>query len=242
MHVLNDIDIDFDAKEIVSTLNHGRITPQLIGETEKAIIQAKDLVRPTVVYEWVEVEAVEGEQVVLADHNLKQRVVLHLGPHADLMAEAEMALVSVDSIGPKIDEQVRKLNQAGQNLLAYLLDSIGVVALGKIGDEVRRLAEKEANIRNWGVGSLLGPGSLEGWPLKGQIELCSILPIDRIGIHLNSQGVIVPFKSASGIIGTGPGYLFKKAGSVCRYCTHRNTCWRSQDTNHHIHKRIVNET
>lgn len=242
MQILNDINIDFDAKAIVSTLNHGRMLPQLIRETEKAIIQAKDLVMPTVVYEWVTVEAVEGEQVVLAARNRKQRVVLNLGPHADLMAETEMALVSVDSIGSKIDEQVRTLNQAGQNLFAYLLDGVGVVALGKVGEAVRRLAEKEANRRNWGVGSFLGPGSLEGWPLMDQVELCSILPVDQIGIHFNSQGVLVPFKSASGIIGIGPGYQAKKVGSVCRYCLHRNTCWRSRDTKRHIHKRIVNGT
>ena len=236
MHVLCDIDVDLDAKEVVTALNHGRMSPKLISDTEKAIIQAKDLVRPTVAYEWVEVEAAEGEQVVLAARNLNRRISLNIGPHADLMAEAELALVSVDSIGSKIDEQVRELNQAGQNLLAYLLDSVGVVALGKVGEAVRKLAEKEANRRNWGVGSFLGPGSLEGWPLSGQIELCSILPVDQIGIHLNSQGVLMPFKSASGIIGMGPGYQAKKVGSVCRYCMHRNTCWRHRDSGHPLQR------
>ena len=236
MPVLCDIDIDLDAKEVVTALNHGRMTPQLINNTKKAIAQAKDLVRPTVAYEWVGVEAAEGGQVVLATRNLNRRIRLNIGPHADLMAEAELALVSVVSIGSKIDEQISELNQAGQNLLAYLLDSVGVVALGKVGEAVRRLAEKEANHRSWGVGSFLGPGSLSGWPLSGQIELCSILPIDQIGIHLNSQGVLMPFKSASGIIGAGPGYQAKKVGSVCRYCMHRHTCWLRRDSDHPLQR------
>jgi hypothetical protein len=137
-----------------------------------------------------------------------------------------LALVSIVTIGGRLDARVDELNKSGKILEAYLTNSIGVVALGEVGKAVRRYAEKEAASRDWGVSASLAPGSLRGWPIEGQFSLCALIPADEIDVHLNESGVLVPFRSASSLIGLGKGYRSRKVGSVCRFCMRAETCWR----------------
>jgi hypothetical protein len=227
MPVLSDIEIELDAREVVLALHRGKKAPEaLIGETRDAIARSQDLIYPRALYEWVKVLGVDGELVLLASGNGGGDAVLRLGPHADLMAKAELALVSIVTIGSELDEHVEELNKSGELLEAYLLDSVGVVALAEVGKAVREYAEKEAASRGWGVSASLAPGSLQGWPIEGQFDLCALLPLDDIDVHLKESGVLVPFKSASGLIGLGGKYRSKKVGSVCRFCIRADTCWR----------------
>jgi hypothetical protein len=227
MPVLSEIDIELDAREVVLALHRGQKAPEaLIEETRTAIMQSKDLIHPRAVYKWIPVREVKGEQVALTRRNGEGDAVLRLGPHADLLAKAELALVSIVTIGGRLDERVEELNKSGKVLEAYLTNSVGVVALGEVGKAIRRYAEEEAASRNWGVSASLAPGSLRGWPVEGQFSLCALIPSDEIDVRLNESGVLVPFKSASSLIGLGGGYRSKEVGSVCRFCMRAETCWR----------------
>jgi hypothetical protein len=181
-------------------------------------------------YDWFEVDAVEGERVILSSASQGgQQSTLRIGPKADLLRGAERALVSVVTIGSELERRVHELQAAGEGLRSYLLDSAGVVALGAVSEAIRCLAEEAAADHEWGVSPSLSPGSLVGWPLVGQRELCALLPLDAIGVQLNSHCVLVPYKSVSGLIGLGPGYGASRVGSVCKYCSLRNTCWRRRE-------------
>ncbi len=230
MPVLTDIEIKLDAKEVVLALHRGKKAPDaLVQQTGDAITRSQSLIHPRALYEWVLVRAVKGEQVLLASGNGDREATLKLGPHADLMAAAELALVSIVTIGGQLDEKIDEINRSGRLLEAYLLNSIGVVALAEVGKAIRKYAEKEAASRDWGVGASLAPGSLQGWPIEGQFSLCALLPLDEIKVHLNGSGVLVPFKSASSLIGMGREYRSKRVGSVCRFCTRAETCWRRRE-------------
>jgi hypothetical protein len=151
-----------------------------------------------------------------------------------LLAPAKRLLVAVYTIGPELEERVRELHEAGELLLSYMLDCVGVMAVGKIGGEVGRLAEERAAERGWGVSPGLSPGGLVGWPVQGQRELCALLPLADIGVRLNRYSMLQPQKSASGVIGMGPGYEEHRVGTVCRYCNLKNSCWRSKSTTQQI--------
>lgn len=203
MTIVKEIPVSLTAREVVDSLHRGRTAaPKMLEKTEEAVVRAEDLWEPVVVFDWIGIEAVSDAEVRINPSNGGVDT-LDVGPHADLLKKAEIALVSVHSIGPRLDEAVRELNRKGDNLLAYLLDSVGVVGLGKVGEAVRAMAEKEAEERNWGVGANLSPGSLVGWPLEGQAPLCSLLPIQEAGITLNTSNILVPFKTVSGLIGLG---------------------------------------
>jgi len=189
---------------------------------------ARELIRPASVFAWRPVNMPDAGTLQLAWQGRTLLSDLHLGPHADLMAAAELALVSVTTIGPELDAHARRLHQAGKTLPAYLLDCVGVITLGQAGQALRRMAEKRAARQGWGVGPSLGPGSLAGWDLKEQSVLCAGLDLDAIGVRLNASGVLVPHKSASGLIGLGPDYRSRLVGSVCRFCMLSKSCWRAE--------------
>lgn len=230
MGILADIDIDVTAEEVVISLSQGRRDATwMIDEAKQALNAARDLWEPMIVFGWFRVAAVGKEMVALESMDGGIPVELSLGPHAGLMAPSTVALVSVNTIGEKLDGRVRALNHEGRSLAAYLLDSVGVVALSKVGDAASSLAEAEAECRRWGVGPRLSPGSLVGWPVEGQHQLCALLDLEAAGLRLTEHAVIIPFKSASGLIGLGPKFNSKKVGSVCRFCMHRETCWRRRE-------------
>ncbi|MEA3359182.1 MAG: hypothetical protein U9R17_07235 [Thermodesulfobacteriota bacterium] len=230
MPVLTDIRIEFDAEEIILSLQKGRKPSQtLLSETKKSILEAKNLLRPAIVYDWFKILRIVENQVILSAENPDQEIKLNIGQHIDLIKKAELAMISVVTIGSNLDERVRALNRSGENLSGYLLDSIGVVALSKIREIVTKMVQREAYKQSWGIGPILGPGSLAGWPLSGQADLCALLPIEQIGVYLNETSVLVPLKSASAIKCIGPEYGPMDIVSVCQLCTHKDTCWRRHD-------------
>ncbi len=190
----------------------------------EAVVLGQSLAAPAAVYDEFPVRQVCGEEVLLAGG---QR--LRVGPKADLLAPASRVMVAVYTIGPALEARVTELSQAREALLAYLLDSVGVLALGAVGEALRRQVEQRAAASGWGVSPALSPGSLVGWPVQGQRELCALLPLHAIGVRLNDYCVLEPHKSVSLVVGLGPGYPSSHVGSVCRYCALAESCWRRRE-------------
>jgi len=230
MPILTDIPIALAPTEIIASGGQDRIRPDLIQDAEEAIALGQTLWQPMAVYDWFNVRTVDGRRVTLSSRDgAADETVLLVGPKADLLGDAERVLVSVATIGPALEQQVRELNSAREVLNAYMLDSAGVVALGAVGESVRCMAEEAAAEKGWGVSPSLSPGSLVGWSLQRQTELCALLPLDSIGVQLNGYCVLEPHKSVSALIGMGPGYSSTRVGSVCRFCALKDTCWRRRE-------------
>ncbi len=228
MPILRDIPIDLAPEQIIAAPGKRQIHPGLLRNAEEAIALGQTLWQPRAVYDWFDVQTVEGEQVILSSAD-GSATTLRVGPKGELLAAARRALVSVLTIGPALEQMVHELQASGEAMAGYLLDSAGVVALGAVGEAVRCLAEEAAADLSWGVSPSLSPGSLVGWSLRGQRDLCSLLPLEEIGVHLNNHCVLEPHKSASGLIGLGPGYESGRVGSVCKYCALQKTCWRRRE-------------
>ena len=226
MPILQNIPISLTAEQVLASQGKKPIRPELREGAEEAIALGQTLWQPMAVYDWFDLCRREGESVYVTAPPRPQEAVLRIGPKADLLDQAQRILASVITIGPALEQKVDELQTARESLKAYLLDSAGVLAVGAAGEAIRRLAEETAAGLSWGVSPSLSPGSLVGWSLAGQRELCGLLPLDSIGVQLNSHSVLLPFKSASGIIGLGPGYESTKVGSVCQYCALQRTCWR----------------
>lgn len=227
MPILRDIPITLTADQVIASRGERRKSPRLLSGAAEAIALGETLWQPQIVYDWFDVKTVEDEYVRLATPNIPDREsTLHIGPKAYLLDSAQRVAISVATIGPALERRVHELQSTGQVLQAYLLDSAGVVALGAAGEAARCLVEEAAAELGWGVGAYLSPGSLVGWRLQGQRTLCALLPVDSIGVRLSKHHVLEPHKSASGLVGIGPGYETTTVGSVCKYCALKNTCWR----------------
>jgi hypothetical protein len=203
----------------------------MLETAQQAVNMGRELLAPAAVYDEFQVRAVDGERLCLVDYGSGRQELAELavGPKADLLAPARQVMVSVRTIGPALEQRVHELQTAGEDLLAYMLDAVGVLALGAVGETLRCIAEEQAAELGWGLSPALSPGSLVGWPLAGQRELCALLPLDKIGVQLNNYCVLQPHKSASGLVGLGPDYESHHVGSVCRYCSLADSCWRRRE-------------
>lgn len=229
---LTDISVSIDPETVLLTLNRGRSIPSLNAGMQAAVTEARALIKPAAALAWVRVDKVDGQCVSISSEGAGGTInsaVLELGPHADLMALASIALISVGTIGDDLDEAVADLSQKGNLLEGYFLDSAGVVALAEVGRAVRETAEATAAEFGWGVSPSLGPGTLAGWPITGQRELWDFLDGDSVGVVLCESGVLKPHKSATALIGLGKAYGSRRVGSVCGFCQLRATCWRRRE-------------
>lgn len=224
MPILKDVTITLTVERLLTTQGRKDPQPAFVDAAEKAISLGKTLITPLAVYDEFEVRDVAGERVELAVDSAG----LTVGPMVHLLAPAERLLVGVYTIGPALEARVRELNSAGEPLVSYLLDCVGVMAVGVIGGRLGRLAEERAAERGWGVSPGLSPGGLAGWSVQGQRELCALLPLADIGVRLNKHCMLEPQKSASGVIGLGRDYESHQVGSVCRYCAWKGNCWRGK--------------
>lgn len=228
MPILRDIPIALTAEEIIASPANRQVKPALLRHAQNAIALGQELWQPRAVYDWFDVQTVDGERVTLSSTNGTE-AELHVGPKADLLAPARQALVSIVTIGPALEQKVQELQANGDAMTAYMLDSAGVVALGAVGEALRCLVEDRAAELGWGVSPSLSPGSLVGWALRDQRALCSLLPLEEIGVHLTRRCVLEPHKSVSGLVGLGPDYDTARVGSVCKYCALQKTCWRRRE-------------
>lgn len=225
MPILRDIPIPLTPDKVVEAQKGQRDKATMIEAAQQALDMARPLYAPAAIYAELAVQTVDGERVILAPQN-GQEHVLQVGPHADLLTPATRLFAAVYTIGPALEERVTQLNQASKVLEAYWLDNVGVMALGEVGTALRRIVEQKAIERDWGVGASLSPGSLVGWPIREQRTLCALLPLADIGVRLNAHCVLEPHKSASAVVGMGPGYESHQVGSVCRFCSLAGSCWR----------------
>jgi hypothetical protein len=230
MPILYDIPVSLHAQEIIAERGQNRIRPDLVQRAEEIVQIGQGLWRPAAIYDWFDVSSIDGQQVHLVSRSGIERAgTLKIGPKSNLLVDAHRVLVAVGTIGPELENEVQVLQASRKSLEAYLLDNAGVVALGTVGEALRCLAQETAADLGWGVGAALSPGSLVGWPVRGQRELCSLLPLEDIDVLLNRHCVLEPHKSFSAVIGLGPGYDSVHVGSVCKYCALQDTCWRRRE-------------
>jgi hypothetical protein len=220
MPVIADFRLALSIDELLRYQGRAAERPEVKALAQWAIDEAQRLATPAMAYEWFPVHAVEGETARIGD------ALLHLGPHADLLAPAREAWVSVCTIGSALEEQVETL-LAGERLFeGYLLDAVGVMALAATAEPLRHIVEKEAARRGWGVSLVLSPGSLVGWTISDQKVLCALLDLRAIGVNVTVAGILAPQKSGTGLVGIGPDYKTQCVGSACQFCALRHTCWR----------------
>jgi hypothetical protein len=185
---------------------------------QKALEAATGLIDPAIAYDWFPVGESDRKKAEVGG------VVFALGRHADLLGPARLAFLAVVTIGPQLEARSRKLQASGKALDSFMLDAAAVHGVGKLIGMAHSIVEKDAAERGWGVGAELAPGQLSGWAIAEQILVGRLLDLDSIGVRVTESGMLVPQKSASIMVGTGPEYESSEVRSPCEYCDVSETC------------------
>ncbi len=221
MTVLTEIELELEVGGFLEAQGEAFRRSGVREVARWSVEETRRLILPSMSYEWLSVEDVEDRRVQVGG------VLFSLGRHADLMAAAREAFLSVVTIGPRLEEQARELGAAGRALESFVLGEAGVFAVGTLIQKAHLMIEEEAARRSWGVGAELAPGQLAGWDIEEQKLVCGLLDTGAIGVTVTDSGMLVPQKSASIMVGIGPEYPSAEVRTPCEFCEVRDTCrWR----------------
>jgi hypothetical protein len=111
---------------------------------------------------------------------------------------ARHAVAFVLTLGPALEAEVAALGERHDLLEAYLLDLAGWAGIEAAVRALRR--DLLAALPRTRVSHRLGPGHRD-WPLEEQRDLVALFEGEDAPVRLSEHGVLIPFKSISGIFG-----------------------------------------
>lgn len=127
--------------------------------------------------------------------------------------------------GSEISRWAATFNDIGQSIHAYIVDSIGSIAVEKAMDAVQGRLKSELRLTGLGITNRYSPGYCN-WDTAEQKKLFSLLPAGFCGITLTDSLLMKPIKSISGIIGIGKDVTYRKY--TCNFCKDKHCLYRNK--------------
>jgi hypothetical protein len=196
-----EIKPDIDLHELGRFLG-GRKTATFSSRVSMKIEQMKKIfrkrLRPQLFYRRIPVQAVKDDSVHLGDGQvLKSRKL------SRVMKDCKDVICFVATIGPSVETEIKKLMDKKKLSEAYILDSMGSVAVEDIVEKFHTNMGNNLRAKEQGVTFRFSPGYCD-WPIADQKKLFSIFNAQKLDVHLNDSCIMQPRKSISGIFGLLP--------------------------------------
>jgi len=230
-HVVERFDVDVPLQDLLLEIQISENRPELLIVAEQTLEMVKGVCRPAAVYNWFSFEKANSGRAGYLLQNATKRQEINFGKSIQFLEHTSHALVAVYTVGKKFEQESKKASARGDFLVAYFFDIIGLIILRRAEQTIKEIAEKQAQEYGWGVSPFLSPGSVHGWELQEQEKLCSLLPLEKIGVEIHNNGVLLPFSTVSCLIGIGPGYEATKVGIACQVCSKKHTCQMRKSDN-----------
>lgn len=224
MHILDQFKITIFPEDLGSLVSASGNRGKILEMAEKLLATVQGVWRPRAIIRRLKVAQVTHSGVMLTPFDKGRGGCLQLGIAASFLKNAEQGIVGVYSAGNELEKEAARASLQKRYMDGYLYDLIGLAVLEKTRQQLNRVVEEEARKSGWGVGPFLSPGSVHGWELADQENLCALVPLDRIDVELRRGGVFRPFKTISCLIGIGPKYEAKTVGSTCDICSKSHHC------------------
>jgi len=223
IQVLEDIPVSIDKQEILRLQGRGK---RQLGRPIRDILEevfedCHRLLQPRAVC--VQTEA----RVLRKSIRLANGLSLRNPDGARAWRNADRLAAVVCTIGPALEERVSQLSTQGASTAALMLDGIGSMAAESVADQVNRRICRDAAHRGLRVGPRLSPG-YGAWPIEDQKAIFAMVPAQRIAVHLNDQGMMIPMKSVSFCVGLGRDISEDGGTDPCRYCNLKTCRYRRQ--------------
>ena len=142
---------------------------------------------------------------------------------AGYLKKASHAAIFICTAGKEFTDKTRILNDEGNFLEAYILDSIGSLTVENAMNNIQNSLAEEMNGLGMKISNRYSPGYCN-WALSEQKMLFSLIGENSIGITLNDSCLMYPTKSVSGIIGIGEN--IKKREYGCKICNNQTCIYR----------------
>ena len=221
--VFSHLKIELTPQDLAGQIKSSGNRPEILRAAQKTLEKVENIWNPSALCCWCEIRSGKSNTIG-SIRNLSSVVNIDFGHSIEFLKHATHALVSVYTAGNELENESKKASGKGDFLEAFFLDHIGLIVLKKTGDFIKQIIENKAADLGWGLSPYLSPGSVHGWELAEQKQLCSLLPLEKINVNIREDAILSPFKTISCLIGIGPGYDTVKVGTTCQACSKKHNC------------------
>jgi len=174
------------------------------------------------IYDYVPVKVSGPGEILIADKYLvKAATSFFEGAHEALMA--------IQTIGFRLEEESTRLSDEGEMLEGMVLDGCGTVALDEALELLRDMVVTEVLARGLQTGHNLCPGGYQ-IPIEAQKTLFTLLDAGKIGVTLGDVMLMSPIKSHTLIIPIGQklSKVNLSREITCEMCVEQQNCAHSR--------------
>ncbi len=191
-------------------------SPKFARLAERALEEGREFLVPVALYDLREIAEVRHEQVHLEDGTRLSGPLI-----AQHLASASSVFLAICTIGGALEARVREI-MPEDPAYALALDGLGSAATEQIANELCWSFEQEAVSSGLETTIPLSPGMID-WPVDvGQRQIFASLPAEEIGVSLTPNGLMIPMKSLTFVMGIGKSV--HQGRTTCDYCSMAETC------------------
>ena len=164
---------------------------------QEELDHARNLLDPKGVFRIMRVESKTENTISFLDFSF----VIRSSQVARMLKDADPVIGIMVTIGPALEDEVKRLIDKGDAARGFILDAIGSETADECANVLHRKILRElARERGFRITPRFSPG-YGNWPLTVQKELLQVCGGDLIGISVNSSSLMIPRKSVSAILG-----------------------------------------
>jgi hypothetical protein len=183
-----------------------RVRPAIRRSAEAMAMLAAQLSIPAVAYRKVPIVAIRNDAL-----EVEGGVRFHCEAFATVLAGCVEIAAFALTVGPRLDERVVELADAGELLDALLLETAGWLCIEDATRQFKVSLREHANAGNRRITSRMGPGYTYKvgpqtcmWPLDEQSQLFSLFDGANLPVSLMTSCAMQPKMSRSGLFGIAP--------------------------------------
>lgn len=216
-YTVKDLDLNFIKVNNIlgGTDQENAYTQSVARELYDEISGAKGLCGGYVFYD--SAECVDDRHIRIG------QVTLDVGKRAGgQLSGLESAAVFVCTAGPEISNWTRDC-LCSDALKGLIADVIASLITSEIAGQIRQQIAQDVEKAGYRATNSYSPGYCD-WSVSQQQELFSLLPDGFCGVELNSDSLMIPIKSVSGLVGIGKSVTFQPF--PCESCRRTDCAYR----------------
>lgn|GEM_PF-1805319 len=181
-----------------------------------------NLLSPSVSYDFYHIAKIGSSKIYLDNGSVLDGYLL-----PTFFKDGKDLMISVCTVGYRLDEKIENYSKNGDTLLSFLLDCIGSAVIDDLLDYTLKIATQISEHERLDIIGCISPGK-DGFTLHEQPKLLKLAHAEKIGVKLTSCNMMIPKKSLSVVVGIGAKRQSKTSSwdykKVCRYCNLANKC------------------
>ncbi|TES86546.1 MAG: hypothetical protein E3J89_02415 [Candidatus Aminicenantes bacterium] len=176
---IENFTVEFDEKRILRLIGYKKRPTEIKEPIKSLITEEKEkldyLLHPASIY-----------TIVGYDETNKHLV----------FKDAEKVAICICTIGPELEQEIKKLMEINEMTRALILDALGSEAAEEVAIQSDQILAEKAREMNLWPSKRFSPGYGK-WDIKEQRFIFRMLPAADIGIRLTESCMMVPRKSVS---------------------------------------------